>query len=238
MAKTRRVRMTLDVLMTLFSVALMGGTLLFPSYKVHQVLGMALFALWAAHAAFNRRWYASLFKGTYQPYRVMQLFVNAGIAVCALLVAASGMMMAWFVPITSALGFARSAHLVGSHWYYLFMCAHIGMHAGQMTARLGTGRNGGRKKTIALRITLALVCAYGAYAFARRGVWQYLFLRRHFFFLEIGNQLFVTDYVAILALFAADYSAILVLFAVAAHYAGKLLVRKKQSTNPPHESSR
>ena len=209
--------MTLDILMTLLSVVLMGGTMLFPSDKTHQVLGMALLALWAAHTVLNRRWYASLFKGIYPPYRVIQLFVNAGIAVCALLVAASGMMMAWFVPVSPALGFARPAHLVGSHWYYLFMCAHIGMHAGQMTARLGARRNGDRKKTLALRIALALVCVYGVYAFVRRGVWEYLFLRRHFFFLYVESGY---------ALFAADYVAILVLFAAAVHYAGKLLVRK------------
>lgn len=217
MTKTQRLRMTLDIAMTLLSVALMGGTMLFSGDKVHQVLGMALLALWAAHIALNRRWYASLFRGTYLPCRVMQLSVNAGIAVCALLVAASGMMMAWFVPVSSALGFARTAHLVGSHWYYLFMCAHLGMHAGQMTARLGAGRSG-RKQTVALRIALALVCAYGASAFARRGVWQYLFLRQQFFFLDMESGY---------ALFVADYIAILVLFAAAAHYAGKLLVRTK-----------
>ncbi|MDE5615090.1 MAG: endonuclease, partial [Treponemataceae bacterium] len=79
MTKTQRIRMTLDIVMTLLSVALMGGTVLFPSDKVHQVLGMVLFVLWAAHVALNRRWCASLCKGTYPPYRVMQLFVNAGI---------------------------------------------------------------------------------------------------------------------------------------------------------------
>ena len=221
MTKTQRIRMTLNIVMTVLSVVLMGGTVLFPSDKVHQVLGMALLVLWAAHVALNRRWYTSLFKGTYLPYRVMQLFVNAGIAVCALLVAASGMLMAWFVPVSSAIGFARAAHLVGSHWYYLFMCAHIGMHAGQMAARVGIGHTGGRKKTIALRIALALVCAYGVYAFARRGVWEYLFLRRHFFFLDVES-----GYV----LFAADYVAILVLFAAAAHYAGKLLMRLANRT--------
>lgn len=221
MTKTQRIRMTLDIVMTILSVALMGGTVLFPSDKMHQIMGMVLFVLWAAHVALNRRWCASLCKGAYPPYRVMQLFVNAGIAVCALLVAASGMLMAWFVPVSSVIGFARAAHLAGSHWYYLFMCAHIGMHAGQMAARLGAGRGGGRKKTLALRIALALVCVYGAYAFMRRGVWEYLFLQRHFFFLDVESGY---------ALFAADYVAILVLFAAVAHYAGKLLVRKKQSS--------
>lgn len=225
MTKTQRLRMTLDIAMTLLSVALMGGTMLFQGDKVHQVLGMALLALWAAHIALNRRWYASLFRGTYPPYRVMQLSVNAGIIVCALLVAASGMMMAWFVPVSSALGFARTAHLVGTHWYYLFMCAHLGMHAGQMTARFGAGRSG-QKQTVALWI--ALVCAYGASAFARRGVWQYLFLRQQFFFLDMES-----GYV----LFVADYIAILVLFAAAAHYAGKLLVRTKRDAKNGNDAT-
>ena len=54
------------------------------------------------------------------------------------------------------------------------------------------------------RILLALICAYGIYAFIARGVWKYLILRQQFFFfdLERGYVLFAMDYISIIILFA------------------------------------
>ena len=53
-------------------------------------------------------------------------------------------------------------------------------------------------------ILLALVCAYGVYAFIARGVWKYLILQQQFFFfdLERGYILFALDYISIIILFA------------------------------------
>ena len=47
--------MPLDIAMTALSIILMGGTVLFPDDKIHQILGMALLALWAVHIILNRR---------------------------------------------------------------------------------------------------------------------------------------------------------------------------------------
>ena len=156
--------MAINTAMTILSVVLIGGTILFPDDRVHQVLGMALLALWLVHTVLHRAWYASLFKGKYPPYRVIQVVVNGGISVCALLLMASGLMMAWFVPselVSGSLGFARTAHLVGSHWYYLFMCTHLGMHIG-MISRIALQSSASSTlqnscKIIVLRIVLALV---------------------------------------------------------------------------------
>ena len=45
-----------------------------------------------------------------------------------------------FLNIQSGLGFARIAHLLASHWYYLFMSLHIGLHVGMIanTSSQGT----------------------------------------------------------------------------------------------------
>lgn len=123
------------------------------------------------------------------------------------------------------LGFARVAHLLASHWYYLFMSLHIRMHVGMITNTmrhpapinchpeivLGSHteempeqvRHAKLRKIIPC-ILLALVCAYGLYAFIIRGVWKYLFLRQQFFFfdLERGYVLFALDYISIIILFA------------------------------------
>ncbi len=249
----QKIQMAIDTAMTLLSVVLMGGTVLFPDDRVHQVLGMVLLALWLVHTVLHRAWYAALFRGKYPPYRVMQIVVNGGISACALLLMASGMMMAWFVPselVGGALGFARTAHLVSSHWYYLFMCAHLGMHIGMIFNRIKAKRAGqtesadragdwrsadshdtpGHRKPLArkviFRVLLALVCGYGVYAFIVRGIGKYLFLRQQFFFLDLERGYL---------LFAVDYLAILVLFAAASHYLSKALLaipkRKRSKHN-------
>ena len=60
------------------------------------------------------------------------------------------------------------------------------------------------------RILLALLCAYGLYAFIARGVWKYHILRQQFFFfdLERGFILFALDYISIIILFATIFHLI------------------------------
>jgi len=54
MIKLNEIRMPLDMMMTVLSIILMGGTVLFPDDKIHQILGMTLLVLWAVHIVLNR----------------------------------------------------------------------------------------------------------------------------------------------------------------------------------------
>ena len=178
---------------------------------------MVLIALWTVHLILNRRWYGSLFRRKYTAYGIMQIIVNAGILICALFLMISGLMMAWFVPpeiIGDSLGFARTAHLILSHWYYIFMCFHVGMHANMIASRIKT-----KPRTVRiLRVLVLLISAYGVYAFISRGIAKYMFLQQQFFFFDFDK-----GYV----LFAADYLSILVLFAALSHYAARLISKIK-----------
>lgn len=127
--------------MTILSIILMGGTVLFPSDKVHQILGMSLCVLWILHVILNNRWFSSIFKGKYSPYRIMQIVVNLGVALSAICLMLSGLTMAWFSPIPVGLGIARVMHLVSSHWYYIFMSLHLGMHLGTIIFKLKSIKN-------------------------------------------------------------------------------------------------
>ena len=249
MNKLNKIRLPLDIMMTLVSIVLMGGNYFFPADIVHEILGVALFVLWTVHIALNRRWYASLaqasksitstnandrraygaiFKGKYNPYRVMQTVINCCILIRTIFLMISGIILSnhlfTFLNIQSGLGFARIAHLLASHWYYLFMSLHIGLHVGVITNKMrhpapinchpelvsGSSTNEMPKqlrhdklrKTIP-RILLALTSLYGLYAFIARGVWKYLILRQQFFFfdLERGYALFAMDYISIIILF-------------------------------------
>ena len=195
--------MPVDISMTVLSIILMGGTVLFPDDRVHQVLGMVLMVLWIVHTVLHRRWYGALLKGKYNPYRILQLIINLGITVSCVLVMVSGMAMAWFLPIGFGLDYARSIHLASSHWYYLFMCAHLGMHISMIANRI-RAKHPETHHPVLLRFVSAVLLVYGIYAFFARGLWKYFFLTQQFFFLDLdkGYVMFAVDYVAILAAFA------------------------------------
>ena len=200
MTRPQRLRMTIDITMTILSIILMGGNYLFPADLVHEILGVGLFVLWGLHIALNRRWYGAIFRGKYNPYRVMQTVINCCILICTIFLMISGIILSnhifTFLNIQGGLGFARIAHLLASHWYYLFMSLHIGLHVGRLFQNITA--------KIIPRIILALVCAYGIYAFIARGVWKYLILRQQFFFFDLdrGYVLFALDYISIIILFA------------------------------------
>ena len=200
MDKINRIRLPIDIMMTLVSIVLMGGNFLFPADIVHEILGVGLFVLWSVHIFLNRRWYGAIFKGKYNPYRIMQTVINCCILICTIFLMISGIILSnqlfTFLNIQSGLGFARIAHLISSHWYYLFMSLHIGLHMGRLFQNVAA--------KIIPRIILALACAYGLYAFIARGVWKYLVLKQQFFFFDVerGYILFAMDYISIIILFA------------------------------------
>ena len=205
MKSTKPLRLTLDIAMTILSIILMGGNYLFPADIVHEILGVCLFILWVIHIVLNRRWNGAIFKGKYKPYRVMQTIINCCILICTIFLMISGIILSnhifSFLNIQGGLGFARIAHLLASHWYYLFMSLHIGLHVGMIVNKIISQ---GRTRKIILYTILALVCAYGVYAFIARGVWKFLILQQQFFFfdLERGYVLFALDYISIIILFA------------------------------------
>ena len=107
------------------------------------------------------------------------------------------------------LGFARIAHLLSSHWYYLFMSLHIGLHMGRFFQNVA-------EKNLP-RILLVLTCLYGVYTFIARGVWKYLVLKQQFFFFDLER-----GYI----LFTMDYISIIILFATISHFIAKLLKKR------------
>lgn len=242
MTKPQRLRMSIDITMTVLSIILMGGNFLFPADLVHEILGTGLFVLWGVHIFLNHRWYDAIFRGKYNPYRVMQTVINCCILLCTIFLMISGIILSnhlfTFLNIQSGLGFARIAHLLASHWYYLFMSLHIGLHVGMITNKMrhpapinchpelvsGSSTNEMPKQVrhdklhkIIPRIILALLCAYGVYAFIDRGVWKYLILKQQFFFFDLER-----GYI----LFAMDYISIIILFATISHFIAKLLKKR------------
>ena len=213
--------MRLEIPLTILSLVLMGGNMFFPWEPAHEIIGAALMIVWGLHIYANRRWYKAVFRGKYKAFRVMQTAVNCGVLVCAVFLAVSGVMLSnhvfAFLGIESGASFARTAHLLASHWYFVFISLHIGLHVGVIFNRLKLFPKS-HGSVIAARIIVVLVSAYGIYAFIERGLWKYLTLQQPFFFLDLerGYVLFFVDYIAIITLFAAVL-----------HYATKFLIKNK-----------
>ena len=202
--------MRLEIPLTILSLSLMGGNMFFPWAPAHEIIGVLLIVVWAVHVYANRRWFKAVFRGRYNPYRIMQTVVNCGMLICAVFLAISGVMLSnhvfAFLEIESGASFARMAHLLASHWYFVFIALHIGLHVNVIFSRLGVARIVARScgVVIASRVAVALVSAYGVYAFVERGLWKYLTLQQPFFFMDLerGYVLFFADYIAMIVAFA------------------------------------
>ena len=221
--------MRLEIPLTILSLSLMGGNMFLPWAPAHEIIGVMLMVVWGVHIYANRRWFKATFRGKYNPFRITQAVVNYGMLICVAFLAVSGVMLSnhvfAFLGIESGASFARTAHLLASHWYFVFISLHIGLHVGVIfnrlkIAQLIEGSRGSASvswKVVVTRIIVALVSVYGIYAFVERGLWKYLTLQQPFFFMDMerGYILFFVDYISIVALFAA-----------ALHYATKLLIKR------------
>ena len=185
MAKTAANRMSRRIVDTAMTVLL----LFLMAYQVtgeaaHEWLGMAMTVLVIVHQILNRKWYAALFKGKYNRYRTLSTLLNVLLLASFALTAFSGMAMSGhtvpFLYGMAPVSFSRRMHLSMSHWAFVLMGLHLGMHIPAMTA--GLTRNG-RKKKVAAGI-FAGIAAIGLWLFLKSGIPDYLFFRIPFAFLD------------------------------------------------------
>ena len=113
------------------------GLLLLMSYQVtgeagHEWTGIVMTVLMILHQILNRKWYAALFKGKYTPLRTVQTLVNAALVICFVLTALCGINMSVHaVPFLSEFmraSLGRRLHLTLSHWCFVLMGLHLGLH--------------------------------------------------------------------------------------------------------------
>ena len=66
----KRLRMTMDIAMTVLMPLLMAYSLIGETF--HEIIGTLIFILFIIHHMLNRKWSGALFKGRYSPDRVCQ----------------------------------------------------------------------------------------------------------------------------------------------------------------------
>ena len=253
----RKIRMPIDIAMTLLSIILMGGNYFFPADIVHEILGVALLLLWAVHIALNRRWYSAIFRGSYNPYRVMQTVINCGILICSIFLMISGIILSnhifTFLGIEKGLGFARIAHLLASHWYFLFMSMHIGLHVSMIANKMcHKERNvchpelnachpelvsGSPGKEMPKQVRhdssstrhnrLRKILLFSSLALVcLYGIYAFI-IRGVWKYLILQQQFFFFDLERGYILFAIDYISIIILFAAISHFVAAILKKNR-----------
>ncbi len=135
-----------------------------------------------AEQILNRKWYQSVFKGKYSPYRIAMTAVNTLMLVSIALTALSGMAMRGHaVPFLYGMinvMTARTLHLAFSYWSFILMGIHIGLHMKAMTAKLpGMGK-------MIFKVILTGISGVRLWLFLKSGIVNYITFQTHFAFLD------------------------------------------------------
>ncbi len=228
------VKIIIDVIMTAAFMLLMGYQ--FWGEKAHEWIGAEMFTLFIAHNILNIGWYKTLFKGKYSPARIFRLAVNILVFVDMLGLMISGIIMSRyvfaFVGISGGMSFARSLHVIASHWGFVLMSLHLGMHWSMVISAMGKlfkSKKPSKLRAAILTTVSAIIAGYGVYVFFKRDFITYMLLKSPFVFL---------DYEEPKILFYLDYIALMGAFIFISHYVLKLLnAIKRKKNNPTKEDS-
>ena len=202
MKEKRSLKRIIDLCMTLVLLCLMAYQVC--GEVLHEWGGVLMTLLLIVHHILNRKWYASLFKGKYNAWRVLTVVVNTLLLGAIALTAVSGMSMsAHAVPFLYGLlpvSFARQTHLAMSYWSFVLMGIHLGLHLPAITAGL---KRKSLLKTI-LMLQFAAVGCVGFWRFWEHGILEYMLLRTPFAFLnyEMPAALVFAENFAMLGAFA------------------------------------
>lgn len=202
-----KLKIAVDVLMTLGLLFLMGYQLW--GDVAHEWAGAGMFVLFLLHHALNGTWYRGIVKGKYTPARVLQLVIDLLVFLSMVGLMVSGVILSThvfaFLPISGGTGFARVLHMAVSHWGFVLMSLHLGLHWGMFVgmARKSLNLRPSRMRRVVLNLLGAGVTVYGLAAFVRRDLLTYMLVRTQFVFLDFGEPIlrFYLDYLAMMGAF-------------------------------------
>lgn len=227
MRAKRKFKIVIDIMMTAALPLLMAYQLI--GEAVHEWLGICMFLLFVCHHLLNGHWHRNLLKGRYNRIRLIGTAVDILLFIIMISLAVSGVMMSKhifvFLQIDDGAGIARIMHLLASYWGLVLMSVHIGLHWNMisvMIKRAMQKEESTVKRRIISKITVAVICSYGIYAFVKRKLGTYLFLKSEFVFFDFREPLF---------LFLADYIAIMILFGFIGKQLGTHRQKKKEAGN-------
>ena len=211
-----KIKTAADILMTAALPVLMCYSIV--GETAHEVIGVAMFALFILHHILNFGWIKSLFKGKYDLRRIVNTAVNALVFLCMIGLMYSGIVISkhvfTFVNIGGAM-FARTVHMLCAYWGLVLMSVHLGMHISQMAVRMKLKN---KAMVWALRIISGMVGAVGIYEFISLKFTDYLFGKVQFAFIDTNASAVLT---------ALQYLSVMVLFAYIGYMVQSILKKKR-----------
>lgn len=220
-AKNRRANANrvIDCLMTLALPLLMAYSLIGETF--HEITGTLMLPLFLTHAWQHRRWWKTVPRGRYTPYRTLLTALDLILLVLMLAQPFSGIAMSHhlytFLPLGGVAATVREIHLLLGYWSFVLLSFHLGLHMDMMLPAAFRGKTVGR-------IAVLGISLYGIYAFIRRELPAYMFRQTMFAFFDFEEPL---------VFFLLDYLAIMVLFAALGYCIGRIIKRRtiKEITN-------
>ena len=201
----KKTRMIIDILMVTALPILMAYSLI--GENIHEVIGVCMLVAFIIHHVINRKWWVGLFKGKYNAVRVLNTAVNLILALYMILQPVSGILMSKYVlkdvTISGASSTLRTIHMTNAYWGFMLMSFHLGLHIRAVSASFKKRMSKGAK--VVLTAVFLVISAYGAYAFIKRGIGDYLLMKVMFAFFDFGEARirFLLDYVSVMALVAS-----------------------------------
>lgn len=198
---SKTIKMIADACMTVLLLCLTAYQV--TGEVLHEWFGIGMTVVLILHHILNRRWYAALFRGRYNVYRIVTTAINTLLFLSVALTALCGMSMsAHAVPFLYGMlpvSFARQFHLALSYWSFVLMGVHLGLHIPTMTALWN------KKVKMILAVLCTAIAGVGLWLFIRSGITDYMFFRAPFAFFDYDRSavLVFAENLAILTAFAA-----------------------------------
>lgn len=206
MNRKQKVKIAVDILMTALLVVLMAYPV--TGQLAHEWVGAGMLLLLIAHHVLNRRWFQTLGKGKYNGLRVLQTAVDVLLLADMLALMLSGIRLSRYVfaflPGFGSIALARRLHLLASYWGFVLMSIHLGLHWSMITGmRRQVGGRSSHVQTILFRCVGVGIGLYGAYSVWSHQIWQYLFLRTEFVWVDPAwsDLRFFLDHLAMIGMF-------------------------------------
>lgn len=199
-------KIIVDFGMTVLLLLLMTYELI--GQAVHEWLGVGMFALLILHHVLNKAWGQNVLKGRYSAVRILQTVLVIGVLSAMIGSMISGVILSRhvfsFLPIRGGRAFARNLHMVCAYGGFVLMSLHLGFH---WVVMMGIIKKHIKKRSAVRKwiwkIAAAMIAGYGIFAFVKRDIGSYMFLKNQFVFFNFEEPLilFLLDYVSIMGLF-------------------------------------
>ena len=215
-----KIKTAADILMTAALPVLMCYSIV--GETAHEIVGIAMFALFILHHILNFGWTKSLFKGKYPPKRIIGTIINAAVLICMLGLMYSSIVISkhifTFLNIGGAMT-ARTVHLLCAYWGLVLMSVHLGMHIGQIAMRLKLKYS---KFRLPMQIAFGAIAVLGIYEFIKLKFVDYMFGKVQFVFIDTSASAVIT---------VLRYACVVVLFAEVGYWLNRIISKTTKSNN-------